>query len=64
MNQLWVVHYSLASVRLDVVEEASVSVLGTNEADPVQGCIIQAVLVGLHLRTQTQLWSSQPGIFW
>lgn len=46
---------SLASVRFNVVQEASVSVLGTNEADAVQGGIIQAKLVRLHLRTQTRL---------
>lgn len=51
--------YSLASVRFDVVEEASVSVFGANEADPVQGGVVQPKLVRLHLRTQT-LCSNQP----
>lgn len=45
----------LASVRFNVVQEASVSVLGTNEADAVQGGIVHAKLVRLHLRTQKRL---------
>lgn len=47
--------HSLASVRFNVVQEVSVSVLGTNEADAVQSGIVQAKLVRLHLRTQTRL---------
>lgn len=47
--------HSLASVRFNVVQEASVFMLGTNKADAVQGGIVQAKLVRLHLRTKTWL---------
>lgn len=56
--------HSLASVRFNGVQEASVSVLGTNEADAVQGGIVHAKLVRLHLRTQTRLQNLlKPGLF-
>lgn len=46
--------HSLASVRFDVVQEASVFAFSTNEADAIQGGVIRPELVWLHLRTQTQ----------
>lgn len=42
----------LACVGFNRVQEAAVLILGTDEADPVQGGVVGSVLVGLHLRKQ------------
>lgn len=38
----------------DRVHEASVLVLGADEADPIQSSVIRNVLIRLHLRKQKQ----------
>lgn len=46
----------LASVGFNRVMEASVSIFGTNEANPIKGSIIPPILVRLHLRK----WKTVP----
>lgn len=52
----------LASVRFNGVQEASFPILGTDEADAVEGGVVRPVLVTLHLRRhnscQTRFWTS------
>lgn len=60
----------LASMRFNRVEEVSAVVLGADQADPIQGSVIQSKLVRLHLQKQkkvprtTPLQSNQLVVLW
>lgn len=44
--------HSLSGVGLDGVQEAAVLILGADETDAVEGRVVQAPLVALHLHRQ------------
>lgn len=47
-------------MRFNRVEEVSAVVLGADQADPVQGSVVQSVLVRLHLQTQKTVPRTSP----